>query len=102
MQIETRDALDVALRADVFLLFKHSSGCGISRRAFGEYEAFVGNHEIPTGWIDVVAHRELSLAVAEQTGVAHQSPQALVLKKGEVAWHASHFDITRDALTQAL
>jgi bacillithiol system protein YtxJ len=92
-------AIDAALRAERFLLFKHSNRCSISARAFREYEAFVAAHpETPAGWIDVVAHRPLSLRVAECTGVAHQSPQALWIRDGAVSWRASHTSITRDAL----
>ncbi len=102
MQIKTRQALEQALRADAFLLFKHSFRCSISDRAFKEYEAFRNDHAIESGWIDVVADRDLSLQVAEETGIEHKSPQALLMKKGEVAWHASHFDITCESLTGAL
>ena len=74
----------------------------VSDRAFKEYEAFVADHAIETGWINVVADRDLSLQVAEETGIEHKSPQALLMKKGEVAWHASHFDITCENLAAAL
>jgi bacillithiol system protein YtxJ len=50
----------------------------------------------------VQAHADLSKRVAERTGVAHESPQALWIRKGRVGWHASHLDVTVEALTRAL
>jgi bacillithiol system protein YtxJ len=102
VKLTSRRALEDALRADVYLLFKHSERCGASVRAFRQYEAFLAEHAIPTGWIDVVADRRLAQWVADATGVTHESPQALLLRKGSVAWHASHFEITRDSLAAAL
>ena len=48
-----------------------------------------------------MAHRDLSLLAAEETGVAHKSPQALLIRDGRVAWHASHGQITTHALEAA-
>jgi len=103
MQITDRDGLAKALAAPRFLLFKHSHRCSISTRARAEYDAFLAAQpDVATGWIDVVADRELSLATADETGVEHASPQALLLREGRVDWHASHFDITRAALEEAV
>ena len=101
-QITDMSDLEEALRSAAFLLFKHSYRCSISARSFSEYTAFIeSNSEVATGWIDVVGDRELALWVAAQTGVGHQSPQALWIKDGAVAWSASHFDITRKSLAAA-
>ena len=35
-------------------------------------------------------------------GVRHETPQILVVRDGQVAWHGSHFHVTADALAQAL
>lgn len=42
--------------------------------------------------------RPLSLAVAERTGVRHESPQVICLVGGRAAAHASHRDITGERL----
>lgn len=95
-------ALDRAFTAPLFLVFKHSSRCEISTAAFSEYEAFAAARpDVPTAWIDVIAERPWSLRVAEKSGVAHESPQALLVRDGRVAWHASHGKITRRALETA-
>jgi bacillithiol system protein YtxJ len=101
-QILESQAVDDALRADRFLLFKHSLTCPISARAFREYTAFLAaDPGVPTGWIDVVGQRPWSQRVTDKTGVTHQSPQALMLSKGQVVWHASHGEITKDSLARA-
>ena len=46
--------------------------------------------------------RPLSLAVAERTGVRHESPQVICLVAGRAAAHASHRDITRESLRRML
>jgi bacillithiol system protein YtxJ len=50
----------------------------------------------------VQSARELSRRVAEQTGVRHESPQAIILRNGQAVWTASHFDITAEAVAQAV
>ena len=95
-------AVDRALAAPAFLVFKHSLICPTSARAFAEYEAFVSARpDVPTAWIDVIGERPWSRHVAEATGVTHESPQALYVVDGRVAWHASHGGITRKALEAA-
>ncbi len=101
-QILESTGFDAALEADSFLLFKHSLTCPISARAFRQYTAFLAeNPSVATGWIDVVGQRPWSQRVEAQTGVAHESPQALMLRRGQVVWHASHGEITKDALARA-
>jgi len=103
IQISGEEALASALGAPRFLLVKHSPICPISARGFAEYRAFLAEHpDTPSAWIDVIGQRALSLAVAERTGIKHESPQALVLCDGVVTWHASHGAITRAALAEAL
>jgi len=101
-QLPDRDTVRQALQAGSFLLFKHSPICPISARAFEEYRAFcAANEDLPTGWIDVIAQRSVSRWVAELTGIPHQSPQALLFRDGQVAWHATQLAITREALLEA-
>ena len=102
-QITEKTGLEAALTADLYVLFKHSLICPVSGRAFAEYEAFVEAHpDVPTGWIDVIGQRPWSQWVAAETGVEHQSPQALLIKGGEVVWNDSHLAITKEALEAAL
>jgi len=102
-QIADENALETALAGHSFLLFKHSLICPVSGRAFQEYRSFLEQHPAtPTAWLDVIGQRPLSRALAERTGVKHESPQALLFESGTVAWHASHGGITRHSLAAAL
>lgn len=77
----------------VRVFFKHSTRCSISAMALNGFES---RWEGPTEalfFIDLLRYRELSNALAEQTGVVHQSPQAIVVKNGEVLYHGSHSGI---------
>lgn len=102
-RIRTEAELEAALAAPRFLLFKHSSTCPISAAAFEEYEEWLASAPaVPSGWLNVVAERPLARAVAERTGVLHESPQALLLAGGRCLWNASHGAITADSLRAAL
>jgi bacillithiol system protein YtxJ len=52
--------------------------------------------------VEVQRARELSTEIENRLGVAHESPQVLVLRNGEVVWNASHFEITADAVAEAV
>jgi len=96
-------ALDRALTAPLFLVFKHSSRCNVSASAFAEYEAFAAARpDVPTAWIDVIAERPWSQRAAELSGVPHESPQAILVRDGRAAWHASHGAVTQRALESAV
>lgn len=102
-RITTTEALERALGARRYLLLKHSERCGISRSAYGAMQAFVAEcPDVPHGWIDVRADRGLSDHVARATSIRHESPQALWVVDGQVAWSATHFDITAEALARAV
>ncbi len=102
-RIADHDALEEALRAPLFLLFKHSLICPISARAYARYTAFLEQHpELPSAWLDVIGERPLARAAAERTGVRHESPQALLLRDGRAVWDASHEAITAESLAEAL
>jgi bacillithiol system protein YtxJ len=46
--------------------------------------------------------REVSNAVAQKTGVKHESPQVLLVRKGGCVWSVSHGMISSGALRDAL
>ena len=59
------------------VLFKHSVTCGISARAMSELSDSydLPNEEVEFYYLDLLAHRSVSNAIAEHYGVIHQSPQ---------------------------
>ena len=101
-QIRDGAALESALRTNGYLLLKHSQRCGVSRSAFAAYAAFIAAHpDVPHGWIEVRESRPLSDRVTAASGLPHSSPQAIWFEDGTPRWHATHFDITTEALAAA-
>jgi bacillithiol system protein YtxJ len=93
---EALEQLFARSQEEPVVLFKHSNTCPISAMAYQRMQ------EVPDVALVVVQRsRELSRAVETRTGVRHESPQVLVLRRGESVWSASHFDITADAVEQA-
>lgn len=91
--------VDTVLAEPVAVLYKHSPLCGLSDIAAREVRSFmVANPDIPVYIVDVIRHRPASQEVERRLAVRHESPQALVLREGAVAWHGSHRDVTRSAL----
>jgi bacillithiol system protein YtxJ len=80
------------------LLFKHSTACPISARAHQQMEGV----KTPVSIVVVQQSRDVSREVEQRTGIQHETPQALVLRNGRVVWNASHFNITADAVEQAM
>jgi hypothetical protein len=79
-----RSAGDVQelLREDLAVVFKHSTACPVA----------------PVYLVPVIKERPFSQRIAAETGVRHESPQVIVLRKGAVVATASHGDITADEL----
>lgn len=80
------------------LLFKHSVTCGISS---GVYR-LVADVSSDVNVVVVQTHRELSNEIASRTGVRHQSPQAIVIRRGVPVYHASHYDIEAADIEETL
>jgi bacillithiol system protein YtxJ len=80
------------------IVFKHSLTCPISAAAYDQMTKFAGEIAL----IEVQRARELSTEIQNRLGVAHESPQVIVLRNGEVVWNASHFEITADAVAEAV
>ncbi|WP_111307017.1 bacillithiol system redox-active protein YtxJ [Confluentibacter sediminis] len=74
------------------VIFKHSTTCGISRMVMRQFVADFGlsEKELDLYYLDLLAYREVSHAVANTFNVVHESPQVLVIKNGVVVAHASH------------
>jgi monothiol bacilliredoxin len=86
-------------------VFKHSLTCATSSFAWAEFQRFAADGGAQDGavyaLIVVQRARAVSNALAERTGIQHQSPQAILLRDAQAAWHASHYGIRIDALKSA-
>ncbi|MGN1402637.1 MAG: bacillithiol system redox-active protein YtxJ [Bacillus sp. (in: firmicutes)] len=95
--------LDQVIQKEESILFKHSATCPVSAAAFDEYKQWAGNNpDFPAVYLVVQEDRDLSQTVAETYHVKHESPQAILFRKGNVAWHASHWHITKDSIEKAV
>ena len=57
-------------------------------RMFSDHYTLGGEADLY--YLDLHAHRDVSNIVASKFQVFHQSPQLLIIKDGEVVFHASH------------
>jgi bacillithiol system protein YtxJ len=86
------------------VFFKHSFTCGISAEALDELVSHLDAPAADTHYalVTVQTHRELSNAVTSRLGVRHETPQAILVRDGRVAWTASHFRVNATELNKAL
>ena len=79
------------------LLFKHSTSCSISSMALDRLLRnwkTEDSDKITPYYLDLIAFRSLSNLVAARFGIPHESPQVLLIKKGKVTYHESHYGIS--------
>ena len=101
--LTTRDEVDAILREGEIVLLKHGASCPISAAAREEIAAFCDERDdVPVYGLEVTRRRELSDYLADRLGVAHESPQAFVLRDGRPVWRAEHFEINASGLARAL
>lgn len=85
-----------------FIVFKHSTRCSISKTALSRFERdWDATSAVKPYYLDLLEHRNISNAIAQDTGVEHESPQAIIIEKGSVLKHASHMSIYVAELLEA-
>ena len=99
--IDTRDKLD-ALFAESYerpvALLKHSNSCGISAHTM----YLIDETDAVVNVLVIQEHRDLSAVIATLTGRRHQSPQAFVLRDGKAIYHATHYAIDPQKISELL
>lgn len=107
-RLTTNEQLQSALEASgdkPLVLFKHSTRCPISSRAYQEVMSYLQdnpNESVEYGIIYVVEDRAVSNEAASVIGIKHESPQLILVNVGKPTWHTSHSHITSDALKEQL
>ena len=97
--LDRPDAVDRAAAAEVAVIYKHSPRCGSSKTAELEVGRFAERHpDVPVYQLDVVRHRALARSIAERLDVRHQSPQVILLRRGQVVWSGSHGEVEAGAI----
>lgn len=84
------------------LIFKHSSACPTSARANEEMETLTESGDLPIYRVVVQESREVSDRIADELGIRHESPQAILLVDGAPAFDASHHRVKADTVREAL
>lgn len=86
------------------LIFKHSTACYISDVALARLErkwSFNENELIPF-FVDAIKHRNISKHVCEVFEEHHETPQILLITKGEVILEANNMDIHVEEIKEVL
>lgn len=95
------DEIIAASNAIPQVIFKHSTRCGTSSMVKNRLD----RNEAPTGinfyLLDLLKQRNISNKIASEFGVAHQSPQVLVINNGECIYNESHSAIIFDEIETA-
>lgn len=88
------EAIELSLRKKV-AIFKHSTRCSISSAAKDRIERqwHFDEKSICLYFLDLIKYRALSNQVSEITGIAHQSPQLIILQNKKAIYDASHSGI---------
>lgn len=82
------------------VIYKHSTRCSISLVVKNRLEKEVAPEAVDFYFLDLLAYRPISNAIAEQFRVYHESPQVLVIKKGECVYDDSHMAINMDDIIE--
>ena len=102
-RIESEADIEAARQRELAVIYKHSPYCGLSTAARFEMSHFAqGNGGVPVYIVDVIHQRGLSLRIAEQFAIEHESPQVILLRRGRPVFDASHRGVSAHALEREL
>ena len=82
VSVEEIDTIKEISKNQSVLIFKHSTGCGISRMVIKQFESLFNeeNKQLKVYYLDLLNFREVSSKLSEDFQVIHESPQLLVIK----------------------
>jgi len=80
------------------VIFKHSSRCSISSMARNRLDKNDSPEGIDFYFLDIINHRNISNKIAQDFKVHHESPQVLLINKGECVYDESHSGIQMDEI----
>ncbi|EAY27904.1 bacillithiol system redox-active protein YtxJ [Microscilla marina] len=77
------------------VLFKHSVSCGLSAMVKYQLEEEWSFQvkDLSFYYLDLINYRDISNKIAEEFDILHQSPQIVVLHKGQPVANTSHYAI---------
>jgi len=86
------------------LIYKHSTRCSTSLMVLNRLEKNWQeeyDHHFKSFFLDLIAFREVSNAIASIFNVEHESPQVLVINKGRSIYTGSHYEINYPDILKA-
>jgi bacillithiol system protein YtxJ len=98
LDIESLDNFLAQSNGEPVIIFKHSDSCGISARAHTQMSEL----EHPVGLVTVQTARAVSDEIRKRMGLAHETPQVMIVSDGKVVWTASHGQVKAAAVEAAL
>jgi bacillithiol system protein YtxJ len=85
-------------------ILKHNTTCSISKGVLDRLQS--DDSDVPGVQsiyvLDLLANRPVSDSIAGRFGVPHQSPQILVVENGRCIYHEWGFDISAEAIANAV
>lgn len=78
------------------LIFKHSTRCSISSMVWDRLKRNWKPEDVEKVepfFLDLIAHRDISNAIAQEFEVYHESPQIIIIKEGKAVYDTSHMGI---------
>jgi bacillithiol system protein YtxJ len=94
------DALIERSSSRAQVIFKHSTRCSISATAKFRLDNARDNAAADFYYLDLIAYRNISNAIAERFQVAHASPQVLVIRNGHCVFDESHLGIRMEDISE--
>ena len=95
------NALNTSFVSDV-LIFKHSTTCSISHLAKMRLEDNWDIENVSSYYLDLKRYRMISDTISEKLNVHHESPQVLLIRRGQCIYDASHFDISVEEVKETM
>lgn len=105
IQLTTPHQLEEIANSEGYhVIFKHSTRCSISMMARKRFELDGDSlpDDVPLYFLDLIAYREISNAIAEKFQVHHESPQILLIRNGQCIYEASHGEISAEDLLEQI
>jgi bacillithiol system protein YtxJ len=84
------------------LIFKHSNACPVSAQAQDEMTELAEDTDLPIYRVVVQEARSVSDTIEADLDVRHETPQAILLRDRRPVFDTSHFDVTAEAIRDAL
>lgn len=87
------------------VILKHSTTCPVSANAHDEFTKYLSDkprEDVEYLIVKVIESRPISLQIAEDTGIKHESPQVMMLDKKEKVWSATHWSVTKAHISAVL